>query len=522
MVDLLSQPEFAEAWAGGASAFRALAESLGQCVSLFDREGRCVAVNQPLSRWLGRPEGEIRGRTVFDLWPRSFAEREAAENQRVLWGERVENDSERPREGQPIPVRVLKAPVRDDEGAVRGVLCLFQEARPERQASKMELLGRLTSGIVHDFNNLLAVQLNNLALLQASVPPGTALEEYLQALRKSINQGAALTDRLLMMVRKGSRGFRAVDLNDICTDATELLRHSMSPRIALEVRLRPELPPIFADAGQVMQVLMNLCFNARDAMPHGGRLVIETEERTVADPSSTLHSSLRASQLSYVCLHVCDTGDGISPEVRPHIFDPFFTTKHSGQSTGLGLSIVQEIVQRVEGWIDCHSTVGQGTRFTVWLPAAVPSHTVPSGAEEVPEGPDITPSPSHSLGQDTILVADNEPSIIHLTQTILQRAGYRVLSAEDGRQALEIYRQKKGGIDLVILDENMPGLSGLETMNELLAINAEVRVLLVTGGSLPEPSWRRGMPGWGFLAKPYTVDQLVQSVRQVLTAKSPR
>jgi PAS domain S-box-containing protein len=471
-----------------------------------------------LSRWLGRPETEILGRTVFELWPPSFAEREVAENQRALWGERVEHEGERPREGQPVPVRLLKAPVRDDEGGVRGVLCLFHEAHPEHQASKMELLGRLTSGIVHDFNNLLEVQLNNLALLQASVPPGTALEEYLHALRKSINQGAALTDRLLMMVRKGSRGFRAVDLNEICNDAIELLRPTLSPRITLETYLRPGLPSIFADAGQVMQVLMNLCFNARDAMPGGGRLRIETEECNVADPSSNPQSAIRARQSRYVCLHVCDTGDGIAPEVRPHIFDPFFTTKPSGESTGLGLSIVQDIVRRAGGWVDCHSTVGEGTRFTVWLPAAASDPVHPS-AEAVPEGPDVTPPPLFILGQKTILVADNEPSIVQLAQTILQRAGYRVLSAGDGRQALEIYRQKKRVVDLVILDQNMPGLSGVETMNELLAINKEVCVLLVTGGSLPEPAWGAGMPGWGFLAKPYTVDQLVQAVRDVLAAK---
>jgi CheY-like chemotaxis protein len=298
----------------------------------------------------------------------------------------------------------------------------------------------------------------------------------------------------------------------------ESLRSTLPPNIALETHLPPGLPSIFAEAGQVMQVLMNLCFNARNAMPGGGHLFIETEERTIAEPSFNPPSALRPPQSSYVCLHVCDTGDGIAPEVRPHIFDPYFTTKPSGQSTGLGLSIVQEIVQRVGGWVDCHSTVGQGTRFTVWLPPAA-SAPVHAGAEIVPSGPDVTPPPSRLLGQKTILVADNEPSIVQLAETILQRAGYQVESAENGRRALEIYRQKKRVIDLVILDQNMPGLSGVETMNELLAINKEVRVLLVTGGDLPEPSWGTGMPGWGFLAKPYTVDKLVHAVRDVLAAK---
>jgi CheY-like chemotaxis protein len=221
-------------------------------------------------------------------------------------------------------------------------------------------------------------------------------------------------------------------------------------------------------------------------------------------------SAIRNPQASYVCLHVRDSGEGIAPEVRPHIFDPFFTTKRAGESTGLGLSIVQEIVQRVGGWIDCHSAVGQGTRFTVWLPSAA--------ARKQP-GEDVVPSPSRSLGQKTILVADNEPSIVQLAQTILRQAGHRVLTAENGRQALEVYRQKKGDIDLVILDQNMPGLSGVEAMNELLTIDADVRVLLVSGGVQPEPSWGSGTAGWGFLSKPYTMDQLVESVRAVLAAK---
>jgi CheY-like chemotaxis protein len=215
-------------------------------------------------------------------------------------------------------------------------------------------------------------------------------------------------------------------------------------------------------------------------------------------------------QSRYVCLHVADTGEGIPPEVRPHIFEPFFTTKCSSQNTGLGLSIIQEIVQRAEGWIACDSVVGRGTRFTVWLPAAAR----PQPVEE------FTPPPLRSLEQQTILVADNEPSIIQLAETILRRAGYRVLSAQDGRQALEIYRQEKGTIDLVVLDQNMPELSGVETLNELLAIDPEVRVLLMTGGEPPEPSWGAGMPGWGFLHKPYTMEQLVQGVRAVLLAES--
>jgi two-component system cell cycle sensor histidine kinase/response regulator CckA len=397
----------------------------------------------------------------------------------------------------------------------------------------MELLGRLTSGIVHDFNNLLSVQLNNLALVQAGLPPETALEESLHALRKAINQGVALTDRLLMLVRKDSRGLHAVDLNAVCAEAAELLKNSISPRIALEVRLRPGLPSVHGDSGQLMQVLMNLCFNACDAMPRGGRLLIETES---VPPAAAGGGRRMAESGTFVCLHVSDTGEGIPPEVRPRIFEPFFTTKPAGQGTGLGLSIVAEIVQRAEGWIDCSSAVGRGTRFTIWLPAiplglpspssegeeSISPPSPPRGGEgraggRTYAGADVTP-PSRSLGQQTILLADNEPSIVLLAQTILQRHGYRVLSCADGRQALEMYRQKHAVVDLVILDQDMPGLSGLETVNELLKINSQARVLIVTGGPSPEPSWGTGTPGWGFLSKPFTAEQLVQSVRDVLAA----
>jgi CheY-like chemotaxis protein len=253
----------------------------------------------------------------------------------------------------------------------------------------------------------------------------------------------------------------------------------------------------------MMQVLMNLGVNACDAMPDGGRLLIETEERHLRPGEAPGLPADRHG--TFVCLRVSDTGEGMPEEVRARMFEPFFTTKRAGQSTGLGLAIVEDIVRKTEGWIECDSEVGHGARFTVWFPASAQR-----GA--------LAP-PSRTLAHKSILLVDNEPSIVTLAQTILKRYGYRVVSAENGRQALEIYRQKQAAIDLIILDQNMPGLSGLETMNELLAINSRAQVLLMTGGPAPPPVWTEGTPGWGFLSKPFTADQLVRAVRGVLAGE---
>jgi CheY-like chemotaxis protein len=378
-------------------------------------------------------------------------------------------------------------------------------SRSERRASKLELLGRLTSAIVHDFNNLLALQNNALEMLRAALPPGSAASAHVNVLGVTVTQATALTTRLLGLIRPGSRPARPLGLNELCTQGVEMLRPSLPAQIVLESRLRAGLPTIHADAGEMMEVLLNLCFNAVDAMPRGGRLEIRTEQRRAA-PGVSPHAP-PGVQGDFVCLIVSDTGEGIPAHLRERIFEPFFTTKPAGRGTGLGLASARDIVHSARGWIDCTSIVGQGTTFTVWLPAL-------SSAR--PPAPAPAVSPSHVLARNTILVVDDDPAVLKLARTVLEQQGYNVLTAGDGRAAVELFRQRPQIIDLAVLTEKLPGLSGLETMNEMLARKPWLRLVLVTAGGAPESVWMARRRDLRVLPKPWHPLTLLQLVADVL------
>ena len=377
-------------------------------------------------------------------------------------------------------------------------------SQSERQASKLELLGRLTSAIVHNFNNLLALQNNALAMLRAALPPGSIAAAHANSLGVTITQATALTERLLGLVRPGPRPARPLGLNELCAQGVELLRPSLPSQIVLDSRLRAGLPAIHADAGEIMEVLLNLCFNAVDAMPRGGRLEIRTEQRRV-EPGVTAHAP-QGLQGDFVCLIVSDTGEGIPADLRERIFEPFFTTKAPGRGTGLGLASVRDIVQSAGGSIDCASTVGRGTTFTVWLPAL---SSAPAPAPAL--------APSRVLTRKTILVVDDDPAVLQLARTVLeQQGGHNVLTAADGRAAVELFRQRTESIDLAVLTDKLPGLSGLEVTSELLALKPSLHLILVTDGGAPEPEWTERRPDLRVLPKPWHPTTLIQLIEDVL------
>jgi two-component system, cell cycle sensor histidine kinase and response regulator CckA len=506
----LGAAHFARRWAGSAWLFHSLTENLDQCVYVLDGEGRCLAANDSFCRWLKRPRSEILGRSVADLWPHPTAEREAGEHELVLRGEWIEAEEECPRGGQTSRLRMRKAPLCDTEGNVCGVLCLFREVPTEPaseplrgQASRLELLGRLTSGVLHDLRNLLMLLGTPLSLLQTSLPAGLGTSE-LATLWNAVKHGTALTERLLRMARGDPGELRPIDVNESCAEVIDLLQHNIAPWIRLEARLRPGLPPVLAEAGELMQVLLNLCLNACDAMPRGGQLFLETDLGSVRRGETGGLSARRPSD--FICLHVRDSGEGMSPEVRSRIFELMFTTKPVARNSGLGLAIVQDIVQRRGGWIECESTLGAGTCFTVWLPAA---STQP--------GPTIV-STTRTLVPKTILVVEADPGILLLATTILTQRGFRVFPSEKGRQAVELYRQKQREIDLVVVPEHLAGQSGLEVMNELLAVNPHLALVLVSAAGMPAASWPARPSRLAMLNKPYTPEQLVQCVCGLLSA----
>lgn len=494
MVNVDDSFEEPRAWVDTAG-FRAVAEGLDQCAALFDAQGRCRAVNRLFCDWLDRPEAAVVGRTIAELWPRPLADKEAADLTRVLAEERIEQDEQRPRARQLMPVRAVKAPVRDLQGRVRAVLVLFRDVSAEHdraevlcRAARLESLGRLTGGIVHDFNNLLTVLTAHLELLRQG-PTSGEWQGHLDAMDYAIHQAADLSRQLLAFARSDTTGAQPVDVNQAAQRIAAVLRRTMRG-VEVLLALRPGLPAVLAEPGQITQVLLNLCLNACDAMPRGGQITIETEGPTPAAPAC-------------VCLRVRDNGAGMPPEVRERIFEPFFSTKLPGRNSGLGLTVVREVVDHVGGRIECTSAPGAGTCFTLWLPAAV---TV---APAQPQAPASVPT----IGQGAVLLADEDPAVRRLARAVLEQAGYRVLEAADSAEAAELCHQGSR-IDLVILEQHGRGPSGDEMTEQLHRLAPDLRVLLTSGCPEPVPPGTSDRPG--LLAKPYTPAQLLGAVAAAL------
>jgi CheY-like chemotaxis protein len=369
-------------------------------------------------------------------------------------------------------------------------------------------VGQLAGGVAHDFNNLLTAILGNISLLMANVPPSDPNRELLRDTETAANRAADLTKQLLGFSRRTMLRLEPTDLNTAIQEAVRILRRTIDPRITMEAKSARNLWTAWADPGQLNQVLINLCLNARDAMPEGGKLAIETANVVVDGEYVQMHLDARPGE--FVLLRVSDTGHGIPAEIRQRIFEPFFTTKRPGQGTGLGLAMVFGIVKQHQGWIDCYSEINRGTRFDIYLPR------FQEGAAPVSEP---AAPPAQNGGNETILLVDDEAMIRNLGRTILQRHGYEILLAEDGEQALEIYQQERERIDLVILDLTMPKLSGWDTVRRLRELDPDVAVLFASGYSAEHmtESEREGV--LGFINKPYRPQELVSTVRAALNKK---
>ncbi len=491
--------------------YRSLVENLEQSVFLKDRELCFVAANKRFCQSVGRSEAEIVGRTDYDVYPRRLAEKYRRDDFRVLEnGRRIETEEQTLIAGNPRTVRIVKTPVKDDQGEIVGVLCIFWDVTDQRsleaqlrQAQKMEAVGQLAGGVAHDFNNLLTVILGNLSLVLSRWPPTPEAPDMLQAARKAGLRAAELTRQLLGFSRRTVLRPQALNLNTCVDETAQMLRRTIDPRITLETKTSPNLGTVLVDPGQMNQVLMNLCINARDAMPDGGRLTLETVNVVLDEDHARL--TVDAQPGEYVRLRVRDTGHGIPADIRPRIFDPFFTTKELGKGTGLGLAMVFGIIKQHKGWIECHSEVGRGTRFDIYLPQS----TAPP-----PEPVTLAPVARH--GNETILLVDDEAMIRQLGSEILKQQGYQVMLAENGLQALMIYQREQGKIDLVILDLSMPQISGRDTLKHLRKIDPNVRVLFSSGFSADQVTETEADGVMGFLSKPYSANDMAEQVRTVL------
>jgi nitrogen-specific signal transduction histidine kinase/CheY-like chemotaxis protein len=373
-----------------------------------------------------------------------------------------------------------------------------------RQAQKMAAIGQLAGGVAHDFNNLLTVILSTAALLRENAALAARDRELVVAMEQAASRAADLTRQLLGFARQTVLRSEPVHLARIVDEVVGLLRRTIDPRVRLESITASDLWAVLADASQMSQVIMNLCLNARDAMPEGGRIQLETDNVTLDAAEARRHRAARPGE--FVRLRVRDTGQGIPPDVLPRIFEPFFTTKGPGRGTGLGLATVSGIIEQHQGWIECQSEVGRGTCFDIYLPR---SHQ--------PVAPAPAPVRARVVGgRETILLVDDEAVIRNVGRGILQRQGYTVLLAQDGPEGLAVYGREKDRIDLVILDLTMPELSGEDTFRRLLELDPHVRVLFSSGYAAEQVSEGAGREVLGFVSKPYRPDDLARAVRDAL------
>jgi PAS domain S-box-containing protein len=477
------------------------------------QEGRYVYVNPAFVKLFGYDNSEeILGLPVEALFAPEHRElvRQGVGSSSVGKGRYYEASGIK-KNGQPVEVAAWGILI-DYEGspARLGFLVDITESKSLRaqlvQAQKMEAIGTLAGGIAHDFNNLLTVILGYSELLLAEKNEEEPGHEDLQKIHISAGRGADLVQRLLTFSRKTDTKPRPLNLNKEIEQVSNLLARALPKMIQIELALADKLAIVNADPTQVEQVIMNLAVNAKDAMPDGGKIVIGTRNIVLDEAYCAIH--LKAKPGPHVLLSVSDTGHGIDKESLEHIFEPFYTTKASGKGTGLGLAVVYGIVHHHGGHIGCYSEPGQGTTFRIYFPVLGMDETEETSAQDKPWPPG---------GSETILLVDDEKFVRDLGQRILQRAGYKVLVASNGKEALDLYGTEQSTISLVILDLIMPDMGGKECFENLLNIDPQAKVILSSGyASGGTATLAEQLGAGGFVGKPYDTKKFLQTVRDVL------
>ncbi|MEW5723733.1 MAG: ATP-binding protein [Thermodesulfobacteriota bacterium] len=488
-------------------------------------DGRFISVNRAMARLLGYDSPEELVQKVTDIRTQLWVtphQREEFLGLAAKHGSISGYEAQHVRKnGTTMWSSIHARPVLDESGNLVLIEGTFQDitARKKaeeekalleeqlRQSQKMEAIGKLTGGIAHDFNNLLHAISGYVQLLLRKKGKGDPDHDHLVEIARAVAKASDIVQRLLTFSRKMEARLEAVDLNRVVRDTVKMLEHTIPRMISIETRLDSDLAVIQADPIQMEQALVNLAGNACEAMPHGGRLSIRTENVRREDGSSGQYREVEPGD--FVRLEVTDTGLGMDPATREHIFEPFFTTKEVGKGTGLGLSIVYGIVKGHGGHITCRSAVGQGTTFEIFLPAG---HGLKAGYMETAPLEDEIEG-----GHETILLVDDEQGIIDVVKEMLAEYGYKVLTADSGERALELYAQADSGIGAVVLDLGMPGMGGERCLEELLKIDPEARVIVASGYTAHKFSEDPGRYGAAaFMSKPYLLTDMLAKIREVL------
>jgi nitrogen-specific signal transduction histidine kinase/ActR/RegA family two-component response regulator len=379
--------------------------------------------------------------------------------------------------------------------------------RASLQSQKMEAVGNLAGGIAHDFNNILQAIIGHVGLLLYDTRAQDPQYSKLKQIESSAHRASDLVRQLLTFSRKDESQPRPLNLNSEIKEVKDLLSSTIPKMIAVELQLDPDLGMINADPVQMNQILVNLAVNARDAMLDTGKLVIGTKNVTLDEDYCRLHSGLRPGE--HVMLWVSDTGHGVEEDVLDHMFEPFYTTKGVGKGTGLGLSTVYGIVKSHQGHIVCESELGKGATFRLYFPVlGKAGQQLPHESEEYSRV---------GLGTETILVVDDETGVRKFCRELLRRFGYEVLTAGNGEEALKVFVRERGRIDLVILDLIMAGMGGKRCLEEMLKIDPEVKIVVMTGYAVDDhvtQALERGAKG--VLNKPFRAEEIGKMIRRIL------
>ena len=504
---------------GARDFLRSIAEHSPAGIVTTDVSGRVTYWSPRAEELLGYRPDQVLGRPVAEL-QRGGRVAARALMRRLRVEDRIrEHEAEiLARDGRWVECRFSLALLRDSAGAVIGTLAILEDTSERkrleaqlRQAQKMEAIGRLAGGIAHDFNNLLAVIMGHSDLIKNVLRKGDALAHDVEQIRRASERAATLTRQLLAFSRRQFLQPQVIDVNMLVGNLATMLRRLIGEDVQLELRLDPNAGRVSADQGQLEQVVMNLTVNARDAMPQGGRVILETAPAVLDQAFVAAHPGSTAG--AHVRLSIHDTGYGMGPEVLSHLFEPFFTTKEPGKGTGLGLSTVYGIVKQHRGYIDVQSEPSRGSTFEVYLPRV---DAKPALVRAAPRGR-LTPG-----GRETVLFVEDEVALRDLMHRVLAKGGYTVLAAGDGLEALTLVEAHPGRIDLVVTDVVMPRMSGPELATRLRAREPGVRLLYVSGYTADQIRSQTDLGEDALLAKPFTSDGLLRKVREVLDRPRPR
>ena len=495
--------------------YRTLAEAARDLIFTVNCDGSLAYVNASGAKQLGMPPEQVIGKRIDQLIPPDVAAEPMRQIDTVLTtGEPVSVELEVPLPGGNAWLETWLVPITDAAGGTTAVLAVARDITERRrletqvrQGQKMQAVGLLAGGVAHDFNNLLTVILGNTDFLLAEFPDGDARRAELADIYTAATSGASLARQLLAFSRQQILQAVVLDLNEVTMSTHDLLKRVIRENVHVALHLAEPVGSIRVDRGQLEQVLMNLAVNAQDAMPQGGTLTIETANVVLDEEYARTHPSVVPG--AFVMLAVSDTGEGMTPDVQAHVFDPFFTTKAAGKGTGLGLATVYGIVKQCGGNIWVYSEPGRGASFKVYLPV------VQETAEPVRSAASNPRTRLH--GHETILVVEDNDAVRTFTRRVLEQAGYHVLLAANGEQALQLVARHEGPLDLLVTDVVMPGFDGRSLAYRVEAVCPGIKTLYMSGYTANAVVHHGELDAdVAFLSKPFTANDLGRKVREVL------